>query len=88
MAMLTSTALALGGLVIAASSAGYGVYAGERAKSASERAMRNAQAEAAAQRTQEQQQMADNERRQQELYDKQVAEQAATRERVTANSPA
>ncbi len=73
--------------VTAVASAGYGVYAGERAKAAQQRAYNEAKTQAEKDRIRQEQQMADNERRQQELYDKQVAEQKATQERVRGELP-
>lgn len=75
-------------LALSAASAGYGVYAGERARSESARQYRASREEARTQRAQEQQQMADNELKQQTLYDKQVAEQKATEDRLRGEQSA
>jgi len=76
--------LAIAAVSLSAAAAGYGVYAGERARSESARQYRESRAQAEQQRVQEQQQMADNEAKQQALYDKQVADQKATEDSLRA----
>jgi membrane protein involved in colicin uptake len=73
--------------VAAVGALGYGIYAGERAQKQAQQQYNDARAQAERQRTAEQQQMADNERRQEELYQKQVAEQKSTQDRVRAEIP-
>lgn len=72
----------------AVASAGYGIYAGERARSEAARQYREQRRLAEAQRQREEAQLAENERKQQELYDRQVAEQRATEERLRAEQNA
>ena len=69
---------------VAVASAGYGVYAGERAKSQAARQYKESRDQANQQRDQERQQLVDNDLKQQELYDRQKAEQTATEERLRA----
>lgn len=71
-------------IALSAASAGYGVYAGERARSESARQYRESRDQANQQRIQEQQQMADNDAKQQALYDKQVADQKAAEDSLRA----
>jgi hypothetical protein len=74
--------------VVAIAASGYGVYAGERARSEQARQYRESVAEARRQRATEEQQMADNEVKQQALYDKQVADQKATEDSLRAQQSA
>ena len=69
---------------VSAASAGYGIYAGERARSEQARQYRESRQQAAQQRSEEQRQLGENEARQQQLYDQQVAEQKATEDRLRA----
>lgn len=80
--------LGIATLVVAAGSAGYGVYAGERARSESARQYRQSREDARQQRAQEQEQMAANEEKQKTLYDQQVAEQKSTEERLRGEQSA
>lgn len=70
--------LGIAAVALSAGAAGYGVYAGERARSEAARQYQDAKNNAAQQRTQDQQQLAQNNKAQQDLYDKQVADQKAT----------
>lgn len=80
--------LGIAAVAISAGAAGYGVYAGERARSESARQYQESKRQAQQQRQQEQQQLADNELKQQTLYDQQVAEQKATEDRLRAEQTA
>lgn len=74
--------LGIAAIIITSVSTGYGVYAGERARSDGARQYQDSKNQAKEQRRQEQQQMAENEARQEKLFADQRAEQAATEERL------
>lgn len=80
--------LGIAAVALSAGAAGYGIYAGERARSDAARQYAEAKRNAAAQQEQEQRQLAENEVKQQALYDRQVAEQKATEDRLRAESSA
>lgn len=73
---------------VAVASAGYGVYAGERARSEAARQYNESKRAAAAQRQQDERQLAENDVKQQALYDKQVADQKATEESLRVQQDA
>lgn len=75
-------------IALSAAAAGYGAYAGERARSQAAQQYRDSQRNAQQQRAEEKAQFAENETRQQELYDRQVAEQKATEDRLRAEQTA
>lgn len=73
--------------VAAVGALGYGIYSGERARAQAQQQYDDAQRNAQAQMTEEQRQMAENDRRMEEQRQRQIAEQAATRERVLGELP-
>lgn len=88
MAMLTGTALALATLAVSAGAAGYGVYAGERAKAAAANQYNQARQDAQQNRQSDLARAAQEKADSQALYDKQVADQNTTNASLKAQQDA